>query len=239
DNSSNYTESTVAGTVVTNRAMDLNPNDIASIEILKGAAAAAIYGSRAANGVVLVTTKRGQPGTNRVELRSSFSWNEVNRTVPLQLGFGQGLAGVPGLNEAFGVAPGTIPESGDVCLQVYGVPQEQCPTAWGAAIPEGTPAFDHADEIYRRGLRSDHFLTWSGGNESTDYYLSLGRMDNRGVIRGNQSYDRTTVRLRAGHNFRDDLRISGNFAFSDSEGDFIQLGSNISGIQLAALHTPP
>src|SRR5690606_17770093 len=80
------------GTPLTNRAFDLNPNDIESIEILKGAAAAAIYGSRAANGVVLVTTKRGRPGTNSIQYRSSWSWNEVNKVVPLQRRFGQGFA---------------------------------------------------------------------------------------------------------------------------------------------------
>ncbi|HSG07240.1 MAG TPA: SusC/RagA family TonB-linked outer membrane protein [Longimicrobiales bacterium] len=239
DNSSTTVENSVAGTVVTNRVMDLNPNDIASVEILKGAAAAAIYGSRAANGVVLVTTKSGTPGTNRIEYRSSMSWDEVNRTVPLQRAFGQGLAGVTGLNAAFGEAPGTIPESGEVCIDVYGVPRDRCPTSWGLPISAGTPVYNHADEIYRTGLRSDQFMTWSGGNESTDYYLSVGRLDQQGVIVGPQNYDRTTVRLKASHSFRDDLRIGGNFAYTDGAGDFVQQGSNISGIQLGALRTPP
>jgi TonB-dependent SusC/RagA subfamily outer membrane receptor len=55
-----------------NRAVDINPNDIQSIEILKGASAAALYGSRAANGVILITTKRGSPGTTRVSLTQRF-----------------------------------------------------------------------------------------------------------------------------------------------------------------------
>lgn len=233
DNSSTSIESTVAGTVVSNRAMDLNPNDIASVEILKGAAAAAIYGSRAANGVVLITTKSGAPGSNRIEYRSSFSWDEVNKTVPLQTSFGQGLAGVTGLAD-WGVA-----ETGEVCIDIYGVPRERCPTSWGLEIPAGTPVYNHADEIYRTGLRSDQFITWSGGNETTDYYLSVGRLDQQGVIVGPQKYDRTTVRLKASHAFRDDLRIGGNFAYTDGQGDFVQQGSNISGIQLAALRSPP
>lgn len=239
DNSSTTIEASVTGTVVTNRAMDLNPNDILSVEILKGAAAAAIYGSRAANGVVLVTTKSGTPGTNRIEYRSSLSWDEVNRTVPLQRSFGQGMAGVSGINEAFGLPAGSIPETGEVCLDVYGVPRERCPASWGLSLGSGTPVFDHANEIYRTGLRSDQFMTWSGGNENTDYYLSIGRLDQEGVIVGPQKYDRTTVRLKASHAFRDDLRIGGNFAYTDGQGDYVQQGSNISGIQLAALRTPP
>ena len=63
------------GTPLSNRGHDINPNDIESIEILKGAAAAAIYGSRAANGVVMITTKRGRPGTNTIQYRSSCNWN--------------------------------------------------------------------------------------------------------------------------------------------------------------------
>ena len=239
DNTSDTIESSTAGTIVTNRAMDLNPNDIASVEILKGAAAAAIYGSRAANGVVLVTTKSGAPGTNRIEYRSSMSWDEVNHTVPLQMTFGQGLAGVSGLNEAFGLPAGTIPESGDVCVDVYGLPTNRCPTSWGLPIQSGTPVYDHSNELYRAALRSDQFVTWSGGNETTDYYLSVGRLDQRGVIRGNQGYERTTVRLKASHAFRDDLRIGGNIAYADGAGDYVQQGSNISGIQLGALRTPP
>ena len=59
------------------------------------------------------------------------------------------------------------------------------------------------------------------------------------MIKGPQAYERTTVRLRAGHAFRDDLRISANFAYANSGGDFVQQGSNISGVQLGALRTPP
>ncbi|GMV05124.1 MAG: SusC/RagA family TonB-linked outer membrane protein [Gemmatimonadota bacterium] len=228
DNSTTNIENTVAGTTVTNRAMDLNPNDIASVEILKGAAAAAIYGSRAANGVVLITTKSGAPGSNRIEYRSSFSWDEVNKTVPLQQRYGQGMMGLAAAGE-----------SGEVCIDWYGVPRDRCPASWGLEIPAGTPVYNHADEIYRTGLRSDQFITWSGGNETTDYYLSLGRLDQQGVIVGPQKYDRTTVRLKASHAFRDDLRIGGNFAYTDGQGDFVQQGSNISGIQLGALRTPP
>ncbi|MEQ1855956.1 MAG: SusC/RagA family TonB-linked outer membrane protein [Longimicrobiales bacterium] len=242
DNSSSQIENrqflgNTAGTANTNRGMDLNPNDIESIEILKGAAAAAIYGSRASNGVVLVTTKRGRPGTNSVQYRSSFSWNEVNKLVPLQTSFRQGMAGNTDLGTLFG-DPTYDDASTDFCIDVYGVPTDRCPASWGVPIGSA-PVYDHADEVYRTGLVSDQFLTWSGGNESTDYYLSIGRLDQQGTIVGPQDYDRTTVRLKAGHSFRDDLRISGNFAYTDGQGDFVQHGSNTSGIQLGALRTPP
>ena len=221
NNRSDTIGTNTAGVVVGNRAMDLNPADIESVQILKGAAAAAIYGSRAGNGVVLITTKRGQPGTNRVEFRSSLSIDDVNRTIPLQRGFGQGLDGAPdGMPGADFCGPG-------------------CPFTWGPALGSGTPVFDHSNELYKTAFRNELGLTWSGGTATTDYYLSLGRFDQTGVIKGNQAYERTTVRLRAGHAFRDDLRVSGNFFYADRRGDFIQRGSNLSGIQLGALRTPP
>src|SRR6266545_2474282 len=77
------------GTVVTNRAADLNPNDIESVEILKGAAAGAIYGARAGQGVVLITTKSGHAGATHFSFRSSASFDDVNHFVPLQTKFGQ------------------------------------------------------------------------------------------------------------------------------------------------------
>ena len=220
-NSSDTIGVSIAGVVVGNRAMDLNTTDIESIQVLKGAAAAAIYGSRAGNGVILITTKRGQPGTNRVEFRSSLSIDDVNRTTPLQRGFGQGLdgaaEGMPGVDFC---GPG-------------------CPLSWGPPIGSGTPVFDHSNELYKTAFRNELGLTWSGGTAMTDYYLSLGRLSQDGVIKGPQDYKRTTVRLKAGHAFRDDLRVSANFSFVDSRGNFVQQGSSGSSMQLGALRTPP
>src|SRR3954471_4012034 len=82
------------GTSAPNRMMDLNPADIESVEILKGAAAAAIYGARAANGVILITTKRGRSGQTRYSLRTSGSNDEITKVYPLQTSFGQGQRGV-------------------------------------------------------------------------------------------------------------------------------------------------
>ena len=182
-NSSDTIGVTLAGVVVGNRAMDLNPADIESVQILKGAAAAAIYGSRAGNGVILITTKRGQAGTNRVEFRSSLSIDQVNRTIPLQRAFGQGVDGA-----AIG-SPGM-----DLC-------GGGCAFTWGPSIGSGTPVFDHSNELYKTAFRNELGLTWSGGTATTDYYLSLGRLSQDGVIKGNQAYNRTTVWLRAGHAF--------------------------------------
>ena len=93
DNTTIATGSMLASTVAPNRASDIDPSDIASVDILKGAAAAAIYGARAANGVVLITTKSGQAGAPRVHFTATGSTQYVNASVPLQTSFGQGDGG--------------------------------------------------------------------------------------------------------------------------------------------------
>ncbi len=239
NNDTNTIEGTTGGTAVANRAIDINPNDIESIEILKGPAAGAIYGSRAASGVVLITTKSGKPGTSRVSLKSSMSFDDVNDMQPLQVQYGQGEAGI-----AYGEAPGT--DLAPTSSVSWGLPlpcaqkdaaTDQVTSFSGCA--QGVDYFDHAHELFRTGTQFDNTLTMSGGSESTTYYLSLGRTDDKGVIDGNSQYQRSTVRLKGSHSFSPVVTLSGNLAYTNSGGDLVQQGSNISGLLLGALRTPP
>ncbi|MBW3629810.1 MAG: chlorite dismutase family protein [Gemmatimonadetes bacterium] len=204
----------LAGTSTPNRASDINPNDIASIEILKGAAAAAIYGARAANGVILVTTKSGQPGQTRATFNSSITIDEVNKAVPLQTRYGQGTAGLRAIAGGAGLR------------------------SWGPEITG--ESFDHWGELFENGQLIDTNLSLSGGSERTSYYLSVGRMDHDGVVTGsNDFYDRNTARLKGAHRLATNLNITGNFAYAETDGSFIQKGSNLSGLLLGGLRTPP
>jgi TonB-linked SusC/RagA family outer membrane protein len=219
DNTTLATGNLLASTVAPNRSSDLNPDDIESVEILKGAAAGAIYGARAGQGVILITTKSGQAGPTRFSLRSTVSVDEINKRVPLQRSFGHGNQGVA----ASCGAPG---------CNLTG-------NSWGPALSAGE-AFDHFDALYTDGLLLDNDLTVSGGNERTTFYLSVGRMDHNGTLNSdNDEYDKTQLRLKASHFLRDDLRIGGNVSYVDARGSFIQKGSNVSGLMLGALRTPP
>jgi TonB-linked SusC/RagA family outer membrane protein len=217
-NESHTIEGTTAGTVYANRAADLNPGDIESIEILKGAAAGAIYGSRAANGVVLITTKSGQRNTTRMTLSTSYSWDNVNKAVPLQqqfrLGTDQAAVGSSGNNPA-GVR------------------------SWGTPLDPGETAYDHWGELFETGHQFDNQLILSGGTDRTTYYLSLGWLDHDGVIVGNSAYERITAKLRGQHDFARTLTVGGNFQYVSSNADLTQTGSNISGLLLGGLRTPP
>jgi TonB-linked SusC/RagA family outer membrane protein len=214
------------GTVSTNRLADLNPNDLESIEILKGPTASAIYGSRAAAGVVLITTKSGRAGATRFTFRSSTSFNDINHTYPLQTGFGQGLLGVHA-----DTLPGGGCDNGTT---------GRCRRSWGPPIPAGATVYDHASDIYHVGHTLDNGMTISGGNDRTTFYLSGDNTYDKGVFLGpNNYFSRTSVRFKGSHRIVDNLKIGANLAYADSRGHYIQRGNNTDGVQLGDLRTPP
>jgi TonB-linked SusC/RagA family outer membrane protein len=198
------------GTSAPNRMVDFNPNDVENVEILKGAAAAAIYGARAANGVILITTKRGHAGANRYSLRSSASNDEVSRTYPLQRTWGQGRFNAASLYTR----------------------------SWGPKITGDS--FDHATEAFHTGHVVDNTLNVSGGNDRTTFFLSGSSNVNHGVFVGpNNYFDRSTVRLNAQHKLTDGFTIGGNFSYADTRGHMTQRGNNVNGLLLGLFRTPP
>jgi TonB-linked SusC/RagA family outer membrane protein len=209
-----------ASTVAPNRASDINPADIESIQILKSSAAAAIYGARAANGVVLITTKSGTPGATKYVISSTETFDRVNSPDLLQHTFVQGLDGV---------------------AATCGGPD--CRVArysWGPAATAGTPLFDHSSELFDTGITADNNLQVSGGNDRTTFYASGGLMNQNGYLKGpNNKYNRATIRLKGTQQVNSKLKIGGNLSYIDTRGKFVQKGSNLSGVMLGALRTPP
>jgi TonB-linked SusC/RagA family outer membrane protein len=218
------TSGSIEGTTQTNRAADINPADIESIEILKGAAAAAIYGARAGQGVVLITTKRGTGGPTRYSFRSSISVDDITRTYPLQRSWGQGSLGGPAGN----------------CDRAVGRGNFFCRTSWGPQIPSGAPSYDHANEAYVTGYKSDNSLSVSGGTDRTTFYLSGGYLANRGVFEGPNNWnERFSVRFNGSHRLTDQLKVGASLSFVDTRGRYIERGNNTNGLQLGLLRSPP
>src|SRR5437773_9499535 len=214
------------GTVVENRAIDLNPNDIENVEILKGAAAGAIYGARAGQGVVLITTKSGRAGATRFSYRSSAQFDNVSHFVPLQTRYGQGRFGV----EADTTPGGSCDDPGNSI----------CRRSWGPLLPASLPVYDHARELYETGHVVENAMTISGGNDRTTFYLSGENLDNNGMFVGDHDrFGRTTIRLKGSHRPMDQLRINANLAYADTRGHFVQRGNNVNAVQIPALRTPP
>ncbi|HKK44520.1 MAG TPA: SusC/RagA family TonB-linked outer membrane protein [Balneolaceae bacterium] len=214
----------VDGTVEQSRIQDLNPNDIASVEILKGPSAAALWGSRAANGVVIIKTKKGVPTTSNklnIAFSSISSLNQINETPNLQTRYGQGF---------LGYAPSD---------PINGNSSTSRQLTWGPLLDPSTPVYNHARDVIKDGYSLDNNLSISGGDQNTTFMLSVGNLNSEGIIRNNSSYDRTSVRASVQHGFSEKLNASVNLNYSESNSDRIQKGSNTSGLYLGALRTPP
>jgi TonB-linked SusC/RagA family outer membrane protein len=218
------------GSSAPNRASDINPADIENIEILKGAAAGAIYGARAGQGVVLITTKRGHQGQGvSYSLRTSAGFNQVTKTPALQKIYGQGEAGLT--DDCATADPVADPSFLDCVATRY---------TWGPQLAPGTRTFDHSKELFKDGFTSDNTLTISGGGERTTFYLSAGLSHQIGTIKGpNNRYNKQTFRLKGDQRVTERLTIGGNVAYASSNGDFVQKGSNFSGVGVGAWRTPP
>ena len=220
------------GTSASNRAIDINPDDIESIEILKGAAAGTVFGARAGQGVILITTKRGRPGATSYSLRSSFGFSDVHRFPELQSRYGlgdeDGTTGVP--------TPDPCVPSSDPLLADC----EATSDSWGPALAAGIPVFDHAREAVVTGWNSDNTLTISGGNDRTTFFVSGGYAYDRGTFTGpNNHFQRISVRVNGSQQVVPSLKIGANVSYSNTNGSFLQKGSNFSGMTLGSWRTAP
>jgi TonB-linked SusC/RagA family outer membrane protein len=214
-----------------NNLLNLNPNDIENVEVLKGASSGAIYGSRAGQGVVLITTKKGRPGQTRYSLRSSWSLDQHTALPELQREYTLGLGGV-----ATACAPGPNspePNPAQLNCRAQGA-------SYGPRIAAGTPTYDHASEIFQDGYTTDNSLSISGGNDRTTFFLSGGYNYARGIIVGpNNNYQRIAVRFNGSHRITDNLNVGGNVSYVDGSGGFVASRNNTAGLTLGAWRTTP
>jgi len=218
------------GIATPNRAADINPSDIEAVEILKGSAASAIYGARAANGVILITTKRGHAGPTRISVSSTVNFDKARLVDFLQHDYAQGSLAravpIPDATVTCGSTPDCAPTAGR--------------TSWGAKLPAGTPVYDHMGELFRTGTTADNNVQVSGGNDRTSFYSSVGLTNQVGVVEGpNNKYNRASFRLKGSQEVGSKVTLSGNFNYVDSRGNFVQHGNDVSGLLLGALRTPP
>jgi TonB-linked SusC/RagA family outer membrane protein len=219
------------GAPAPNRAVDINPEDIESIEILKGAAATSIYGAAAGSaGAILITTKRGRAGRTSYTLRSTYQRDQALTFLPTQRTYGLGINGVR--------ATGAILTGDDLTCATPNCSFSQI-FSWGAELPEGTVTYDHGRSVYEDGRIWDNNLSMSGGNERTTFYLSLGGYDHNGFVVGdNDTFKRYTVRFNGSHGLADNLTIGASGSYAQTSGRGIDRGNSTNGLGLAALRQP-
>jgi len=226
------------------RLNDINPNDIESISVLKGASAAALYGTQALGGVILITTKSGKfASKTKVSLRSSYSLDVINRRYPLQNRYGQGDNGIydPRARDSWGDriadrpgGPDEFDTSGEFFVDQDGRTYYPVLNKNSREIYEDS----NFDQIFQNGYFLENNLSISGGNNSTAVFFSLGDMNQEGIIRNNSDYRRTTARFNVNHLFSDQLKLKLTTNYSRTASNRIQKGATSSGLYLGLLRTP-
>ncbi|MDR4987717.1 MAG: TonB-dependent receptor [Bacteroidales bacterium] len=196
----------------TNPLADLNPADIESIEVLKDASAAAIYGSRASNGVILVTTKRGREGRTQFNVSTQVGFSEpsnkvgfLNREQYLDL-FRSAYSNVAGgPNETF-VIWDSWTDALDWRLYAWRDPDNPDDITQG-------PDVNWEDEALRRGGYQQFDISASGGTQSTRFFAALSFMDQTAIVNGNE-FDRINARLNLDQKATDNLSFGLNMSLA-------------------------
>jgi TonB-linked SusC/RagA family outer membrane protein len=229
DNSQIATSDLRAGVANSNRAIDINPDDIESISVLKGGAAAALYGTRGANGVILITTKKGAYNQDfQINVSSSLEISQVNKLPETQNKYSQGYFGTYGGGTSNPFSWG--PALADLGYDADGnITQD----ATGGVTP-----YDNAGNFFQNGRRLNNSLTLAGGGKKSSYYLSIANLQDQGIVPLN-TFDRTTIRLTGTGQVTTNLKATASLSYSNSGGYRVQQGSNTSGLMLGLLRTPP
>lgn len=177
-----------------NRSSDINPNDIESIEVLNGGAAAAIYGSRAANGVILITTKKGKAGDTKYTFSSSITTNSLRKKVDINHSDKQFVNSSPSLFPIQGqTASATTVLVNGRNLETQTI--------------SGIKRYDYQDDIFQTGIGNDTYFSLRGGDEKTKYFSSIGYLKNEGIVK-NTDYKRLGAKIRLQHEFNSKLTAS-------------------------------
>ena len=231
------------GVSQSSRINDINPEDVESIQILKGASAAALWGSRAANGVLMITTKSGKLNQKmKISVSSSYSIDEINKRHPLQSTFGQGAAGVfvegganswgdkianrSGEADALNIAGQRF--EGDNGRIVYPITKKNS---------KQTFVDENFNQVFQQGFVTDNNITFSGGGAKTNNYFSVGYLTQEGIVK-NSEYTRATVRFNNQTFMSDKFVLTTKANYVYSTGNRIQQNSNTAGLYLGLLRTP-
>jgi len=175
----------------------VNPQDIATISVLKDAASSAIYGSRAANGVILVTTKNGSTGNMKIDYNGYVSFENIRRPYEVLSNYADHMGAV---NQAF-INSGKPKQFSDDVIALWRS-NENNPDKW---LYPNTNAFD----LYKTGVAQQHNISASGGSDKITFYTSFNYLNNPGVLE-NTGYERYSLRLNLDAKLKDWIKIGAN-----------------------------
>jgi len=241
--------SSTAGVSESSRLNDIPASDIASVTVLKGAAATALWGSGAANGALVITTNQGNAGVGEmsIDFSASVSIDEVNVEHEKQNLYGQGFGGTWNSN-ASGLSWGDkistrsggandVDTSGPYFVggitgrTIYPITSKNSKETYNGV---------NRDQVFRTGLTQNYSLGVNfRANENSNTYLSYSRLDQKGVINGKSEYLRNTFRINQTTKLTPWLEARINASYIGSESERIQQSSNLNGLYLGYLRTAP
>ena len=192
---------------------NINPNDIENMTVLKGAAATALYGSRAANGVIIITTKTGKKQGDRnfqISYDGSLQWRNVSTLPKMQNKYGQGWNGA----QTF-IENGSWGPEMDGSQQVYG-------PIWNhqQLIHKYEAVEDNIKDFFESGINTAHSISLNGisGDQKMTYYLSYSYTSDNGILPGDKdTYKRHTLAYRGSYQATDWFKLSANMNLAKSE----------------------
>ena len=187
-----------------NPLASINPSDIVSMDILKDASATAIYGARASNGVIMITTKRGQSGEATITYDGYVGWQEMPKKLE-----------VLNLHE--------YADHWNNALSENNIRDKSSSYLRPELLGEGT---DWQDELFRKALMTNHSLSITGGNDKTTYAISGGYLQQDGIAIGSD-YKRQTLRGNIDTQIKKWLKGGINFSLADSKQTTLDQSSNI------------
>ena len=208
DNSTNilgnsaFDGSTSTASTNANRVMDINPEDIENMSVLKGPAAAALYGSRAAAGVVIITTKKGKEGAVEVNFSTKYTTQWTTNLPKTQRKYGRGF--VEDQYDAAGNYTGTTYNDFSY-------------NSWGEPIAEGVPTYNNIDDFFKQGGAWDTNLSVAGGTKNSNFYLSGSYYNQDGII-PTTGYEKATFRFNGEQRWKM-FTFGANVAYSQANTD--------------------
>jgi TonB-linked SusC/RagA family outer membrane protein len=219
-NNTNLVATGLGNQVSSNPIADINPADIESFEILKDANATAIYGSRGANGVVLITTKRGRANT---KTRITFDTYQATSKAPrtYQLVTGPELATLE--NERF------LNDGGSAALVPY-----RSVASGGRGLPEEQPTYDRLSDVFRRAGTQSYELSAAGGSDKTQFYLGAGYFKQQSIVQPSD-FSRFSFRVNLDNSTTDKLRIGTSTALTRTQRNVSSNDNNPVGVINSAL----
>jgi TonB-linked SusC/RagA family outer membrane protein len=222
DNSGGGT-SLQTGTTSSSRIVDVNPDDIENMTVLKGAAATSSYGSRGAGGVILITTKKGKRRSkNNVEFVSSYNVVEVNRLPEYQNEYAQGVGGVLNLNNSSSWGPRI---DGRAYTDFYGKQTTL------QAYP------DNVKDMFKKGFGLQNTVSFSGGSDKTSYRVSYGNTEETWVLDKNR-LNKNNLTINLNSDVTSKLNIGTFINFTNTKSIRTQQGNQLSNPVFRSWFTP-